>query len=103
MDPDDKARWLLTNYYGASARAFSDLGRRRGYTLVHADAAGVNLFFVRTDILEAQGLGPPCLLDVYVNRVHHARNLDTNRKWLVLDESGAVLDRVYKDLADQYA
>ena len=32
----------------------ADLGRRRGYTLVAVDAAGVNAFFVRQDILECQ-------------------------------------------------
>jgi hypothetical protein len=34
----------------------SDLGGRLGYTLVGADRAGINAFFVRTDILECQGV-----------------------------------------------
>ena len=34
----------------------SDLGRRLGYTLVGADRSGINAFFVRTDILECQGM-----------------------------------------------
>ena len=54
VDPADSARWTQTNYYGASARALADLGQRKGYTLVAADAAGVNLFFVRADLLAAQ-------------------------------------------------
>jgi hypothetical protein len=38
------------NFVGASLGAMQDLGRRRGYTLVHAELAGVNLFFVRDDL-----------------------------------------------------
>ncbi|GAB4820122.1 hypothetical protein N2152v2_007168 [Parachlorella kessleri] len=70
VDPADLARWTQTNYYGASARAFADLGKRKGYTLVAADAAGVNLFFVRTDLLAAQGLIGPDLLDVHALSSH---------------------------------
>jgi hypothetical protein len=41
-----------TNYYGASILALYHLGRFKGYSLVHADANGVNLFFVRDDLLK---------------------------------------------------
>lgn len=47
---------LQTSYTGASLLAMSDLGRRLGYTLVGADRSGINAFFVRTDILECQGM-----------------------------------------------
>jgi hypothetical protein len=47
---------LQTSYTGASLLAMSDLGRRLGYTLVGADRAGINAFFVRTNILECQGM-----------------------------------------------
>lgn len=33
-----------------------DLGKKKGYTLVATDKAGVNSFFVRSDILECQGV-----------------------------------------------
>ncbi len=38
------------NFVGASLGAMRDLGRRKGYTLVHAELAGVNLFFIRDDL-----------------------------------------------------
>jgi len=43
--------WDETNYFGASLLALKNLGNKHGYTLVYADNRGVNLFFVRTDIL----------------------------------------------------
>lgn len=49
-NPD--ARFDGTDYYGASLKAFYLLGRFKGYSLVHVLKNGVNLFFVRNDILE---------------------------------------------------
>ncbi|OHD63825.1 MAG: hypothetical protein A2176_11940 [Spirochaetes bacterium RBG_13_51_14] len=43
--------WDKTNYYGASITALYNLGRYKGYSLVYADKRGVNLFFVRDDVL----------------------------------------------------
>jgi len=40
-----------SQYMGASAQALWSLGRKLGYTLVYADSNGVNLFFVRDDVL----------------------------------------------------
>jgi hypothetical protein len=37
-------------FLGASLGAMRELGRRKGYKLVHAELAGVNLFFVRDDL-----------------------------------------------------
>jgi len=45
-----------TNYYGASIMALYHLGRAKGYSLVYAEKAGVNLFFVRDDILKEKDL-----------------------------------------------
>jgi len=45
-----------TNYYGASILAMYNLGRSKGYSLVYADSNGVNLFFIRDDILRDQNL-----------------------------------------------
>lgn len=44
--------WDFTNYFGGSILAFYNLGLKKGYTLVYADNRGVNLFFVRSDLLE---------------------------------------------------
>jgi hypothetical protein len=41
-----------TNYYGASILALYQLGRSKGYSLVYADQEGVNLFFVRDDLID---------------------------------------------------
>lgn len=41
-----------TNYFGASILALYQLGRSKGYSLVYADANGVNLFFIREDLLK---------------------------------------------------
>jgi len=45
-----------TNYYGASILALYHLGRAKGYSLVYAEKEGVNLFFIRDDILKAKNL-----------------------------------------------
>jgi hypothetical protein len=42
--------WDGSEYFGANLAAFNELGRRKGYRLVHADLTGVNLFFVRDDL-----------------------------------------------------
>ena len=44
--------WDKTNYFGASIKAMYNLGRSKGYSLVYAEQRGVNLFFIRDDILE---------------------------------------------------
>jgi hypothetical protein len=44
--------WDGSRYFGASLLALTRLGDRLGYTLVYADAAGVNAFFVRRDQLD---------------------------------------------------
>jgi hypothetical protein len=45
-----------TNYFGASILALYHLGKAKGYSLVYAEKAGVNLFFVRDDILKEKNL-----------------------------------------------
>ncbi len=49
---DPQASWDCTNYFGASLLALYKLGRKKGYSLVYADQKGVNLFFVRDDVLK---------------------------------------------------
>ncbi len=44
--------WDKTNYYGASILALYNLGRKKGYSLIYAETMGVNLFFVRDDLLK---------------------------------------------------
>ena len=42
---DHDAPWDGTDYFGASLPAFEQLGRERGYRLVHTELTGVNAFF----------------------------------------------------------
>lgn len=49
---DPHYTWDRTDYFGASILAYANLGKSKGYTLVYAEQKGVNLFFVRTDLLE---------------------------------------------------
>ena len=57
-------RFAGTNYFGASLAAFAELGRRKGYTLVHCERAGVNAFFV-ADELVPKDYVPPSVAAVY--------------------------------------
>lgn len=43
----------LTDYFGASVRAFYRWGVRNGYSLVYCESHGVNCFLVRNDVLGA--------------------------------------------------
>ena len=52
---DAMASWDGSNYFGASALAMYNLGRKKGYSLVYADNMGVNLFFIRDDLVEGPG------------------------------------------------
>lgn len=55
MAYDANHLWDGTEYSGASSRALYNLGRKLGYTLVYHESTGVNLFFIRDDVLEASG------------------------------------------------
>lgn len=44
--------WDKTYYAGASIAALHKLGRKKGYSLVYAENRGVNLFFIRDDVLQ---------------------------------------------------
>jgi hypothetical protein len=45
-------QWDLTDYYGASLLALTNLAQLKGYALAGCDRRGVNAFFVRNDLLE---------------------------------------------------
>ena len=53
VEPLGHPGWTGTDGFGASLDALVSLGRRKGYTLVHLDLAGVNAFFVRDDLAAA--------------------------------------------------
>ena len=47
----ESARWNGEGAFGASLRSLVDLGKAKGYELVHTDLTGVNAFFVRGDLV----------------------------------------------------
>ncbi|MDR3386998.1 MAG: hypothetical protein P4L92_08085 [Rudaea sp.] len=44
--------WRGSTYFGASLKAFENLGRNFGYSLVGCDLSGTNAFFVRADLCD---------------------------------------------------
>ncbi len=50
--------WNNTQNFGASLKAFENLGRDMGYSLVGCDLLGINAFFVRNDLLGDHFLSP---------------------------------------------
>lgn len=55
---DPAFSWDGSDYFGASAGAMIELGKSKGYTLVAAVAC-LNLFFVRTELLNGHTIYPP--------------------------------------------
>jgi hypothetical protein len=53
-----EAFWDGTSYFGASLKALELLGNELGYSLVGCETAGVNAFFVRTDLCRGQFSAP---------------------------------------------
>jgi SAM-dependent methyltransferase len=51
MDEDPKRQWDGKGYFGASLAALTAMGKEKGYALVATDSAGVNAFFVRTELV----------------------------------------------------
>ncbi len=76
--------WDGTANFGASLKAFEQLGRELGYALVHCEIVGSNAFFVRTDLLADRFLGPfdaetnfePFRLELTYRNGHSASRLD---------------------------
>lgn len=49
---DPQTFWDGSNYFGASILALYKLAREKKYSLVYAEKMGVNLFFIRDDVLQ---------------------------------------------------
>jgi len=56
VEYDPNGYWDGTNYFGASILAFYKLGRKAGYSLIYAEEMGVNLFFIRDDVVKERSL-----------------------------------------------
>lgn len=55
---DPQARWDGSFAFGASLAAFARLGKELQYCLVACDLAGINAFFVRSDLVGDRFVGP---------------------------------------------
>jgi hypothetical protein len=72
--------WDGTKYYGASFGAMVALGEKKGYVAVYAN--GVNIFFVRADLVKNRDQFIP----EKIMRTHDQHAEDhLNRPWVVLD------------------
>lgn len=73
------------------------LGRQKGYTLVHVESQGVNAIFVRSDVLECQGVTAPPLEQLHRSPRYgafargHPVEQNASRPWVYLDDQGQVL------------
>jgi hypothetical protein len=87
----------LTSPLPTLHRAHYNLGKAKGYSLVACDSAAVNAIFVRSDILECQGLTPPSLQEAYVwqGLQWQPAESDPSRKWIVLDDENNEVERKY--------
>lgn len=50
IDYKDDFVWQGDDYYGASIQAMVNLGKEKGYELVHCSSGGDNLYFVKKDL-----------------------------------------------------
>ena len=78
---DPNHTWDLTNYYSASILAMLELGKSKGYTLVYADEIGINLFFVRSDLVhkEYKNMNDVIKLYPYLNEGRRPMHLHDNK------------------------
>jgi glycosyltransferase involved in cell wall biosynthesis len=90
VQPNEPERsWDGTEYFGASLGALRALGASKGYRLVHTDLAGVNAFFVRSDLAgnafaqdrDVAVRGEPN----YFQSGHHHPTAPTRTRYLDLD------------------
>lgn len=81
-------------YFGASLRAFVNLGKKKGYSFVGCNANGVNAFFVRTDLLR-EPLRELGVEEGYVAGKHReARGRGGELLFLSAAEERAILDEL---------
>jgi hypothetical protein len=94
VDIEDTIGWLHDDFYGCSLKAAAALGQSKGYTLVYQESRGVNAFFIRNDILGAEGMQMALSLkqiyrpaNHYNGRrsVHHSPQSSSKRKWIYND------------------
>lgn len=66
---DPNFRWDGSVYAGASALALYNLAQERRYSLVHIETSGVNMFFIRNDLLPPDAFQNVNDLEFYWNQI----------------------------------
>ena len=77
---DPNGSWDGSNFYGASLEALTRLGADKGYRLVGCSIAGVNAFFVRTDLCGTKFLEPATAAEHYEPPRHFFHLLPAGHK-----------------------
>jgi hypothetical protein len=77
---DPHGQWDGSNYYGASLEALVGLGRAKGYRVVGCSIAGVNAFFVRTDLCGDKFVEPATAAEHYEPPRHFFHLLPAGHK-----------------------
>jgi hypothetical protein len=75
--------WDKSEYSGASVLALYNLGRSLGYTLVYQESTGINLFFIRDDVLEQTGVAFSNMNDVARLYTGKIKKLDPRKKLFI--------------------
>ena len=81
-----ESSWDGSCYFGASATAFTHMLHDHGYQLLGSD--GVNLFYVRTDIVGHGRFNASVHVEKYIKKWHSSCN---NKYWLRVDHKSPVL------------
>lgn len=87
-NPHDSQRWTGTDYFGASFQAFKRLGHSNGYTVVYGESMGINLFFVRADLLNCSSFATTGMPDDFVfhppgyGNNGHPTETNQSRRWI---------------------
>jgi hypothetical protein len=82
--------WNSSEAFGAGILAFFNLGRKIGYSLVHQESSGANLFFIRDDVLSASDVKFLHVNDV--SKLYTGRVMNFNRRGIQFISSAKVLN-----------
>ena len=85
---DPQREWDGSQNFGASLKAFENLGNQMGYSLVGCDITGVNAFFVRSDLI-GNYFCEPCTAENHWEPIRYA----FRRRY---GHPSGVLDRIEK-------
>lgn len=83
VQPPAHPGWSGTDFFGSSIEGLIELGRSKGYTLVHTEMCGLNAFFVRNELVERLGpVTPPLRVATYDLRLGGAIADNTDQTYI---------------------